>query len=77
MTLWTPKQSKRGVTAARRHLQAAIDALLNATPGGSTPAECRVYDALLDAACKLASAADGLDAALRRDELWSTKGGAA
>jgi hypothetical protein len=54
-----------------------MDRIADAMPGGSTPAECRVYDALLDAACKLASAADGLDAALRRDELWSTKGGAA
>jgi hypothetical protein len=77
VTVWTPKRSKSGVTAARRHLQATIDALLNATPGGSTPAECAVYDALFDAACQLASAAEGLDAALRRDELWAgAKGGA-
>jgi hypothetical protein len=30
-----------------------------------------VYDALFDAACHLASAAEGLDAALGRDDLWA------
>jgi hypothetical protein len=70
MTAWTPQRSRRDVTTARRHLQAAISALLDATPGGSTRPECAVYDALFDVACSLASAAAGLDAALRREGLW-------
>jgi hypothetical protein len=70
MTAWTPERSKRGVVAARRHLQAAINALLDATPGGSSPSESVVYDAVFDAACELASAAKTLDAALRKDDLW-------
>jgi hypothetical protein len=77
MTAWTPWKARAAARRARGDLQSAIDRLRDATPGGSTPAESAVFDALLDTACHLASAAEGLDAALRRDELWSTKGGAA
>ena len=77
MSTWTPARSRRDVVAARRQLQAVITGLLDATPGGSTPHEAAIYDALFDAACALATAAEALDAALRRDELWGeAKGGA-
>jgi hypothetical protein len=73
---WTPARSRRDVVAARRQLQAVINGLLDATPGGSTPREAAIYDALFDAACHLATAAEGLDAALHNDGLWAgPKGG--
>jgi hypothetical protein len=77
VSTWTPARSRRDVVAARRRLQAVINGLLDATPGGSTPHEAAIYDALFDAACALATAAEAIDAALR-DDLWAgPKGGAA